>query len=83
MEPVHAPKRDGGNEDVANQSFISDLICEDFVNFKPQREIYNMTFTFPRDAKTDLCSYVKNNGKHHLVNMILEEVRKCQTVDLR
>ena len=63
--------------------FIEDLIDEKFINFNPQRDIFNVTFTFPKEAKADVHDYIKRNGKKDLVNMILGEVQKCRNVEVR
>ena len=76
----------GGNEDdpIAPRStdLIKDLINEDFIRFNPLRDIYNVTFTFPIDAKDAVNSYIKHNGKNALVELIVEEVmKKCRNAD--
>lgn len=81
-------KKDGGSEDVKdhlfeNAGFINDLIGEKFVNFNPRRDIYNITFTFPKTAKESLNAYVKRFGKDHIVHMILEEVERCQSAEAK
>lgn len=63
--------------------FINDLIGEEFKNFNPRREIYNVTFTFPKDSKESMTEYIKHNGKKHLVEMIVEEVSKCQDAEVK
>lgn len=63
--------------------FINNLIDEKFVNFNPHRDIFNVTFTFPKNAKADVHNYIKRNGKKDLVNMILGEVQKCQNAEVR
>lgn len=63
--------------------FIDDLITEEFVNFNPRREIYNVTFTFPKEEKEAISHYIKLNGKKELVQMIIGEVRKCQSAEAK
>ncbi len=78
----------GSSEDVKehrfeNAGFINDLIDEKFVNFNPRRDIYNITFTFPKNAKESMNDYIKRFGKDHIVNMITEEVERCQNAEAK
>ena len=57
---------------------IADLIGGGYINFNPMRDIYNVTFTFPVESKPDITRYIKKHGKGGLVQMILEEVSRCQ-----
>lgn len=66
-----------------NAGFIDALIDESFVNFNPRRDIYNVTFTFPIEVKEDVSNYIKHNGKKDLVQMIIGEVRKCQSAEAK
>lgn len=66
------PKKDG---------LIGELIGEDFINFNPRRDIYNVTFTFPKEAKEDISHYIKRNGKEPLARKIVEEVKQCRNAD--
>lgn len=66
-----------------NAGFIDDLLKEDFVNVNPRRDIYNVTFTFPREEKKAIGDYIKHNGKKELVQMILGEVKKCQSAEAK
>lgn len=61
--------------------FIDELIGDSFVNINPKREIYNVTFTFPVEAKGDLRRYIKDNGKKGIVSLILSEVGACQNAE--
>lgn len=61
--------------------FIDNLTCEAFVNLNPLRDIHNVTFTFPKETRPIMRDYIKRNGKQRLVNLILSEVAKCQTVE--
>lgn len=82
-------KKDGGSkEDVKthqfeNAGFIDALIDEKFVNFNPRRDIYNVTFTFPKSEKELISNYIKHNGKKGLVNLIVGEVKKCQSAEVK
>ena len=81
-------KKEGSNEDVKDQSFdsagfIDDLLKEKFVNFNPRRDIYNVTFTFPKEEKESISRYIKSNGKNELVQMIIGEVKKCQSAEVK
>ncbi len=78
----------GSSEDVKehhfeNAGFINDLIDEKFVNFNPRRDIYNITFTFPKTAKESMNDYIKRFGKEQIVHMIIEEVERCQSAGAR
>ena len=63
--------------------FIDDLIKEKFINFNPRKDIYNVTFTFPREEKEGISRYIKENGKKPIVNMIIGEVKKCQSQEAK
>lgn len=82
-------KKNGGNsEDVKehhfeNAGFINDLIGENFVNFNPRRDIFNITFTFPKNARESMNAYIKHFGKEHIVHMIMEEVERCQSAEAK
>ena len=82
-------KKSGGkNDDVKahsfeNAGFIDDLLGEKFINFDPRRDIYNVTFTFPREEKDDISRYIKANGKKSIVNMIIGEVKRCQSQEAK
>ena len=78
----------GGNDDdqdhLRNTELIKELINEDFIRFNPLRDIYNVTFTFPIDAKDAVNSYIKHNGKDALVELIVEEVmKKCRNAEVK
>lgn len=77
-------KSGGSNEEVKehhfeNAGFIDALLGEKFVNFNPRRDIYNVTFTFPKSEKEVISNYIKHNGKDDLVQMIIGEVKRCQS----
>ena len=81
-------KNGGNNEEVKDHSFenagfINNLIGENFVNHNPRRDIFNVTFTFPKTAKDDINQYIKKNGKDHIVNMIIGEVEKCRNAEAK
>lgn len=66
-----------------NAGFIDALIDEGFVNVNPRRDIYNVTFTFPKEAKEDISNYIKNNGKKNIVELIIGEVEKCRKAEVK
>ena len=67
--------------ETEDHPFIENLICEPFVNRNPLKDIHNVTFTFPKETKPLMYEYIKQNGKDHIVEMILSEVQKCQTAE--
>ena len=81
-------KSGGSNEEVKDHQFetagfIDALIDEKFVNFNPRRDIYNVTFTFPKSEKEDISDYIKHNGKAGLVEMIVGEVKRCRNAEVK
>ena len=74
---------DDDSDHPSKGGLIDELLKKDFINFNPRRDIYNVTITFPTDAKEDINRYIRRNGKGDLAKMILEEVKKCRSADLK
>lgn len=83
MKQNESNKEETKDHPFEHAGFIEDLITEDFVNFNPRRDIYNVTFTFPIEEKEDIKDYIKHNGKKELVQMIIGEVKKCQNAEAK
>lgn len=64
-------------------SYIDDLVNDDFTNLDINSSVFNVSFTFPIEKKNDIQEYIKKNGKEHLVSIILEEINKCQSVEVK
>lgn len=64
-------------------SYIDDLVNEDFTNLDINSSVFNVSFTFPIERKNDIQEYIKKNGKEHLVSIIMEEIDKCQSVEVK
>lgn len=65
-----------------NESFsaLDDLMEDEFVNDHSldQHDSFNITFTFDNANKEVIQSYVKENGKEYIVDMILKEAEAWQ-----
>lgn len=58
-------------------SFIDDLMETDFYKqgAVDYNSTFNVTFTFKSEVKEEVLGYIKENGKDHIISMIIDTIR--------
>ena len=60
---------------LSRESFIDDLLNDDFINSNSTPDSFAMTFIFPIEYKPDIEQYIKDNGKDGIVDTIINKAK--------
>ena len=64
-------------------AFINGLGEIAYINCNPRKQIYNLTLSFPASEKETISRYIKKKGKANLVELVMNEVKSCQSVAVK
>lgn len=57
--------------------YINEIFEEEFVNVNNELDKFSVTFNIDKEYEEKFKSYIKENGKENLVNILIEEVERC------
>lgn len=63
--------------DINNESYIDDLLENDFGNQGDGSKIFSVSFTFDKTYEDKIINYLKENGKDKIKSLIIEEVNNA------
>lgn len=62
---------------IGNDSYIDDLLENDFGSQGNGQETFCVTFSFSKEYEDIVLNYIKDNGKQQLEQIILEEIKNA------
>lgn len=60
-----------------SSDYINELFEEEFVNQNNELDKFSVTFNINKKYEEKFKNYIKENGKENLVNILIEEIERC------